>query len=375
MRTGQRTRSRLTLALAALAIAGCSGEPSGRDATDSPPPAPALVKQSDGTEVLVLEPGAVPGMSLTTAKEVELARMLETSGQVSFDDRRVATIISRVAGRVEDVRVSQWDTVQRGQPIVAMYSPDYMTAEAEYLQAQTTAKLSGTPGLSDDGGLAAAMVAAARRKLELLGLEGADIKAITTPSATQVVRAPISGTVVEKQVVRGSQVNPGDVLFTLGTLEDVWITGDIYEDDLARVHVGQELEALPVAFPDQVFKGTISRISPNIDPNTHTLQLRCQVHNPDLRLKPQMLVRVRIVTAPGVALVVPQEALVFETDGYYAFVEIEANRLTRRRVSIASWNEAGYARVVAGLSAGERVVQRESLQVNALWQQAHGESS
>ena len=84
---------------------------------------------------------------------------------------------------------------------------------------------------------------------------------------------------------------------------------------------GQELEAVTTAFPDEVFKGTIARVSPNVDPTTHTLQIRCAVDNPGLRLKPQMLARIKIVTGAGGALVVPQEALVFDTNKYYAFVE------------------------------------------------------
>jgi Cu(I)/Ag(I) efflux system membrane fusion protein len=176
-------------------------------------------------------------------------------------------------------------------------------------------------------------------------------------------------------VQRGSAVNPGDVLFTLGTLEDVWITGDIYEDDMARVHVGQELTAVTTAFPDDVFNGVIARVSPNIDPSTHTAQIRCQIKNPGGKLKPQMLATVKITTQPGTALVIPQDALVFDIDSYYAFVEVAPGVFDHRRVSISSWSRAGFARVVSGLKAGDRVVSGETLQVNALWHIAHGESS
>ena len=88
-----------------------------------------------------------------------------------------------------------------------------------------------------------------------------------------------------------------------------------------------------------------------------------------------MLARVRITTQPGSALVVPQEALVFDTDSYYAFVVVSPERVARRKVSITSWNERGYARVLSGLEPEEQIVQGESLQMNALWHQAHGESS
>ncbi len=140
----------------------------------------------------------------------------------------------------------------------------------------------------------------------------------------------------------------------LGTLEPVWITADIFEVDLARVHVGQELEAVTTAFPDEVFKGIISRVSPNIDQTSHTLQIRCEVKNPGQQLKPQMLARIKIITNPGSALVVPQDALVFDTDGYYAFVDVGGGRIERRAVTIASWTEKGSARVLSGLKPGEQ---------------------
>ncbi len=334
---------------------------------------PALVRQSDGTEVMQLPPH-MPGLKMTTVRPVELSGVIETSGKISFDDRRVARIISRVAGRVEDVAVLQWDTVRRGQPVVTLYSPDYMTGEAEYLQARATAKLNLGPG-SDQSNLAASMVAAARRKLELLGLDDSEIDALHEPSASTTLRAPIGGTIIDRQVIRGAQVNPGDVLFTVAVLDPIWITADIYEDDLARIRPGQELQAETPAFPGRIFKGVISRLSPAFDPASHTAQVRCQVRNPGLELKPDMLARVRILTAPGTVLVVPQDALIFEVDAYYAFVEVAPGRVTRRKVTIASWTSEGLTRVISGLAAGERVVKDESIQVNALWHQAHGESS
>jgi Cu(I)/Ag(I) efflux system membrane fusion protein len=213
------------------------------------------------------------------------------------------------------------------------------------------------------------------RKLELLGFAVADIAEIRQPSASVWMRAPISGIVVSKNAVRGQQVNPGDQLFSLATLDKVWITADIYEDDLARVKLGQSLRAIMAAYPKEVFTGSVQRISPSLDPNTHTWQLRCEVVNPGFRLKPQMLARVRIVTAPGLALVVPQSALVFDDNGYYAFVVAGANSLERRRVEIADWNEHGYARVTSGVRPGERLVTMESLRMNTLWHMAHGETS
>jgi Cu(I)/Ag(I) efflux system membrane fusion protein len=370
---------RLSTAIAAAillgtSLAGCQTESASRAAPAPTAAFPQIVRQG-GTEYLQLRQGDVPGLTWSEVKQVDLPAVLETTGQVTFDDRRVSTIVSRVQGRIEDTRVSRWDSVRRGQPIVQLYSPDFMTAEAEYLQALQTSRISANAGVQGSTDIAASMVSAAKRKLELLGMEAADIAALKTPSPTVWIRAPISGTVVENKAVRGSAVNPGDVLYTLGTLDPVWITADIYEDDLSRVRVGQQLEAVTTAFPQETFKGLIARISPDVNPDTHTLQIRCEVRNRAGVLKPQMLARVKIITQAGSALVMPQEALVFETDAYYAFVDTGGGRVERRKVAVGSWSQQGLARVIAGLKAGERVVTRESIQVNALWHQAQGESS
>jgi len=92
--------------------------------------------------------------------------------------------------------------------------------------------------------------------------------------------------------------------------------------------------AVPV--PPAADKGAVARISPNVDPATHTLSIRCAVKNPGLRLKPQMLARIKIVTSSGSALIVPQDALVFDTDCYYAFVLAPGNVIVRREVAIRS---------------------------------------
>jgi membrane fusion protein, copper/silver efflux system len=369
----------LACVVAVLAlVTGCQSARRAGAAAETTPSLPRLERQSDGTDALRFSAGQLNRMTFATVKETPLPAVLEANGQVTFDDRRVATIISRVTGRVDELRTSQWDTVRRGEQVMSLYSPDLMTAEAEYLEATSnasqtsaTGKQTGIFGMpAGTLSMTANLRAAAVRKLDLLGFSSADIAAIRTPSASVWMRAPISGIIVSKNVVRGQQVNPGDQLFSLATLDQVWLTADIYEDDLARVHVGQTLQAVTTAYPDEMFSGVIDRISPNIDPNTHTLQLRCQIANRGLKLKPQMLARIRIVTQAGSALLVAESALVFDTDRYYAFVLAPGNVIVRREVAIRSWTERGYARVVRGLSPGDRVVDAQSVEVSSLWDQS-----
>jgi membrane fusion protein, copper/silver efflux system len=362
-------------------VYSCDSSSVSRAAADVPPSSqpsngPVLLHQGSGHEQLQINLSQIAGLSIGSAQVVQLPRVLEAVGQVNFDDRLVSTIVSRVTGRLEDIAVSQWDTVHAGENILSIYSPDFMTAEAEYLEALSGPTRITGPGIpAGTYQMAANLKMAAIKKLELLGLEPADIAAIRQPTPSRWMRAPITGVVVSKLALRGAQVNPGDQLFSLATLDQVWITVDIYEDDLSRVHVGQTLDAVTLAYPEDVFRGVVNRISPNLDPNVHTLQVLCEIRNPGEKLKPQMMARVRIVTDPGAALVVPQTALVFEGNVYYAFVQTGDNAVERRTVEIATWNEQGFARVVSGLRAGERVITRKSLQLEALWRAAHGQSS
>jgi Cu(I)/Ag(I) efflux system membrane fusion protein len=364
---------------AALAlVTGCQRARGAGTAAETTPSLPRLERQGDGADALRFSASQLSRMTFATVREIPLPAVLEANGQVTFDDRRVATIISRVTGRIDELRTAQWDTVRRGEQVMSLYSPDLMTAEAEYLeaisgasQANGTGSQTGIFGMPAGSlSMTANLKAAAVRKLDLLGLSPSDIAAIRLPSASVWMRAPISGIIVSKNVVRGQQVNPGDQLFSLATLDQVWLTADIYEDDLARVRVGQTLQAVTTAYPDEVFSGVIDRISPNIDPNTHTLQLRCQIMNRGLKLKPQMLARIGIVTKAGSALVVAESALVFDTDRYYAFVLAPGNVIIRREVAIRSWTERGYPRVVRGLSPGDRVVDAQSVEVSSLWDQS-----
>jgi membrane fusion protein, copper/silver efflux system len=372
------------IVLAGLAVvvryAGSVGSAAGVPQIVEQTEAPQLT-QDHGRPYLTLSDQDVSGLAGTQVKEIALPGVLETTGQVTFDDRLVSTIISRVSGRLEDIRVSQWDTVHRGENILSLYSPDFMTAEAEYLEAVSGVKRATARGPADDAyGLgheisnsSGDLKEAAIRKLQLLGLSADDIANIKEATPSRWMRAPITGIVVTKLALRGAQVNPGDQLFALATLQRVWIMADIYEVDYSRVHVGQSLQAVTLSYPDDVFNGVVDKISPAVDPNAHVLSLRCEVENPGEKLKPQMLARVRIVTRPGSALVVPEEAVVFDDDAYFSFVKTGSNQFERRKVEISSWNDKGYARIVSGLNAGDKVM-TNSLKLNALWHQAKGES-
>ena len=136
LRTMRFSRLALALALLLNLLFGCDSPTSSRTAGETPSSDnPQLVHQPGGQEWMVVDLSQIAGLSIGRVQDVPLPGILEAVGQVTFDDRLVSTIISRVTGRLEDIRVSQWDTVRAGENILSLYSPDFMTAEAEYLEA------------------------------------------------------------------------------------------------------------------------------------------------------------------------------------------------------------------------------------------------
>ena len=166
-----------TIALAALAAAiaaaisvgGCHGDSAGpAAAVPEATPAARLVQQQ-GLELIQFDAHDVPGLKMVEVQNIEMPGLLETSGQITYDDRSVSTIVSRVQGRIEQTRVSLWDNVQRGEKILALYSPDFMTAESEYLQAHESSNLMAAPGVGASSDFAGTLLLAAKRKLQFLG--------------------------------------------------------------------------------------------------------------------------------------------------------------------------------------------------------------
>jgi membrane fusion protein, copper/silver efflux system len=336
-----------------------------------------IVHRPDGRALMEISDNLANEISVGTVRQVPLPNVLEATGQVTFDDKLVSTIISRLTGRIEEMLSSQWQMVRRGERVMKVYSPDYMSAEAEYLAASSgqgqvdgRGPAANTFGIPASFDVAANLRQAAIRKLELLGFTTAEIASIRTPNPTVWVSAPISGIIVSKNVVRGQAINPGDQLLALATLQRVWITADIYQEDLSRVYVGQSLAAETASYPGQTFQGRVDKISPALDPNIHTLQLRCVVQNLNSELKPQMLARVRLATSPRQALVVPQAALVFDDSAYFAFVRIDHNTFERRKVQIVDWSEPRYFRVARGLGPGDQFLTSDTLKFEALWHNA-----
>ncbi|GEM_PF-3317472 len=170
-------------------------------------------------------------------------------GEVQHNPQKVAHVMSRVSGWAQEVHAFLEDAVVRGEILARIDSPEYLTAQTEYLMALRRSKFTLNP---DESRTAEALLTSARQKLLLLGAGEEDIELLSSTAAPQKylpVRSPLDGTVVESNVVKGNAIKTGDDLYQIVDLSTLWVILDIFEQDLARVHNGLQVKITTTAFP------------------------------------------------------------------------------------------------------------------------------
>jgi Cu(I)/Ag(I) efflux system membrane fusion protein len=248
---------------------------------------------------------AQAGIRTVGASYEPLAESLTTVGSVTFDERRLARISSKLKGlsRVEKLAVNYTGTfVEVGDVLAEVYNADLYQAVRELLLAQERAR-EAPPARSELAhsllGGGEDMVRMASEKLRLWGVTQEQIDQILRTGKAESrmsIVAPICGVVVRKNVVEGQYVAEGDPLFEIVDLSHVWIIAQVYEDQFALVRVGQAVEATVEAYPGMVFKGKVAFLDPVLNPATRTLSVRYDLENSDGKLQPGMFATVTLRT-------------------------------------------------------------------------------
>jgi Cu(I)/Ag(I) efflux system membrane fusion protein len=289
------------------------------------------------------------GVRTAVAKQGTLATGFTAVGAVGIDERALVAVQSRSQGYVEKLFVrAQYDGVAAGQPLAALYVPEWLAAQEELL-----ALLSSTqPG-------AAQLADAARQRLVLLGMPEPEIARVVRegrPSARVTVTAPQGGVVWEIGARDGMAVMPGTTLFKLAGIGTVWVTADVPEAQAALVRVAAPVEARAAAYPDRVFKGTVNALLPEVNAQTRTVRARIVLANPGGALKPGMFATVSFGGVAGKAgVLVPAEAVI--QTGKRSVVIVDSGHGTFMPVEVEVGREAGeLAEIRTGLEAGTRVV-------------------
>jgi Cu(I)/Ag(I) efflux system membrane fusion protein len=255
-----------------------------------------------------LAPSRVQQAGIQTA-EVSFRPLMETLttvGDVGFDERRLAAIVSKAAGKSRVVKLYvnfEGREVRSGEPLADLYSPELHQAVQELLTASRRAEHDATRMQTAAGrsllGDRRELVRLSTEKLKRWGITPAQIDEILAQGKNELtipILAPIGGTVVKKNVVEGQEVPEGFPMFEIADLSRVWVQAQVFEHQMGLVHEGQAVEATVAAYPGQVFHGTLDFVQPTLDPATRTVGVRFDVENPGRSLRPGMFATVTLKT-------------------------------------------------------------------------------
>jgi membrane fusion protein, copper/silver efflux system len=288
-----------------------------------------------------------------------LARRIRTVGLVAVDERRIHRTQTKYEGYVERVFVDFTGRfVRRGEPLLALYSPELLASQQEYLSALRARKQLEESGLAHVARQGSDLVDAARRRLLLWDIPAADLERLEkTGEAPRTVTlyAEASGYVVRKAVTQGSRVTPADVLFELADLSHLWVLADVYESDLASVRVGTRGEVRVAYLPGRSWRGRVTNVAPTVEEKTRTVKVRLEVDNTGDDLKPDMFADVELQDDAGKGLLVPEDAVIDAGDRRLVFLDRGEGRYEPREVQLGARVGKGYE-VLSGLAEGDRVV-------------------
>ena len=328
-------------------------------------------------------------------------------GQIAFNEDASTIVLTPFSGRVTRLIAKIGDQVRSGDPLLEIDSPEQMLPQNEFIAAQTArnkarsqlnlatiiekrvrdlyeGKAAPFKDLQQaEAQLAAAQsdirstdtaLEAARIRLSILGRTDAEISTLEqhgTISRVTRIAAPIDGTVISRKVGPGQYVkaDSGEALYVIADLSTMWLKAQIFEQDIAFVRVGQEIEAKVAAAPNRTFQGRIANISSASDQTTRRVMVRSEVGNPDGVLKSEMFASFKIGTAePSATPAVPTEAVIREGDVATVWVETEPMLFKRRVVEIGI-QQNGLTQIRSGLALGELVVARGAIFVDNEWRQ------
>ena len=367
----------MAAAIAAACLAGCSSDERANQMTSFS----GKESKSATPELFTIPENQMSHVQVVTVEPVKLARVLRLTGAVAYNAFNTTPVITQVGGPVSRILAVPGERVKKGQPLLEVSSPDYSLLYAAYLKARDTLRVTDKNyaraqdlyahhaiaerdllQAESDRIQAQADLNAALLGLKILGIPNPDDLDKAPSSAEIPLLAPIGGEIVERDVAPGQLLQAGATqAFIISDMSSVWVLANVYQSDMAAVHVGDQVAVQTDSYPDK-FQGKISFISPALDPTTRTLQARIVVENPGEKLKNNMYVTATVNA--GVeqnAIAVPDSSVLRDDENQpFVYVATGSNQFGRRAVEIGQ-SEAGKTQILKGLNPGDRVVGDGSL--------------
>jgi membrane fusion protein, copper/silver efflux system len=371
-RTPARRVAGYVVAFAVIAGAAVAAYMLTREVPDESTPVSAHVHAAPGTTAggpVTLDPEAARriGVTFATAEAGPMVAEVTSVGQVTYDETRATAIAPKVDGWVEKLYVNfTGQNVREGEPLFALYSPMLVTAQEELLLAARLVR-DVVNGSEETRRNASEMLVSARRRLQYIDVSSAEIERIEQTgqvSRTITLRSPSRGVVVEKMVLEGQRIMAGETVYRLADLREVWVEGEIFENNVASIRMGQRASIEVQAYPGEQWHGTVSYVYPTVDPSTRTARVRIALANAGQRLKPGMYATVHLTTTRGRVLSVPRSAVVTTGERTIVFVRAPDGQLAPRDVVTGSAN-GDRVEIVSGLKEGDTVVASATFLIDA----------
>ncbi len=285
------------------------------------------------------------GIRFARATDRPITTSVRAVGVLKYAEPRQAYVNARVNGWVEKLYADYvGKSVSAGEPLLALYSPDLVSAQEEYLLARR---------LRDD-----TLAASARRRLALWDIPPDQIDSLEARgnvARTLTLRAPRSGEIVEKNVIDGQAVQAGMNLFLIADRSELWVDVAIFEQDAAAVRVGTAASIFVDALPSRTFQGRVTFIYPQLDEKTRTLSARVEVANASGALRPGMFATAELSRAGRRAVSVPLTAVLPTGTKDLVFVNRGDGRFVPREVRVGARGDS-LVEIVQGLKPGDEVV-------------------
>jgi cobalt-zinc-cadmium efflux system membrane fusion protein len=349
----------------ALCMTGCSRGKVDAKVNDAP-----VVQEAPDLNVATVEHPEL--FALARVEVRKAATELSVNGVVAPDVSRTVPVNALTGGRVAEVRVRLGDDVKKGDVLLTLTSPDVSSAISDYQKFQADENLSkrqleraqllyshGAIALKEvqvaEGAYEKAKVdtRTSERRIQILG---GDLKRLTPLIE---VRAPTSGTIIEQNVTNASGVKSLDNspnLFTIADLSRVWVLCDVYENNLAQVHMGDRAVVQLNAYPDRKLEGRVSNMGTLLDPATRSAKVRVDLPNPGRLMRPNMFATVRFISQGTESrLMLPVGAVLRLQDRDWVFVKQGPNKFRRTEVQGGPATPDGYQQILSGARVGDTV--------------------
>jgi len=374
-----RARAHFCAALVgAIVLAGCGGAGENANKMTSFSTSESAASRA---ELFTLPADQMSHIQIYTVAQAPLERVLRFSGAVAYNAYTTTPVITQVGGPVSRIVVTPGEHVTPGQPLLYVASPDYSQTRSAYIKARDAFQLADKfykraqdlyahqaiaqadlDQAESNRTQAQADLQSSEQAIRVLGIPNPESVLTAPPAAELPLLAPLAGEIVERLCSPGELLQAGGTqCFTLSDMNTVWVLVNVYQNDIAYVHVGEDVTIDNETYPG-VIRGKIQYVAPALDPTTRTLPARIEASNPGERLKKDMYVtaEVRAGTIAN-ALAAPDAAILRDTENMpYVYLQTGSNQFARRMVTIGD-SKDGKTQILSGLQAGDKIVGDGSL--------------